>query len=58
VTPEMSNRDSRLTKPQKRPQFMTLFCQIIGILRSLKLTVICQIMTASWQVMTTICQLE
>ena len=52
----MSNRDTRLTKPQKSPQFVTLICQIIGIPCHSEVTAFCQIMTAEWQVVTPICQ--
>lgn len=51
----MSNRDSRLTKPQSSPQFVTPVCQIIGIQSLLIVTAICQIMTANWHVVTLIC---
>lgn len=57
MTPEMSNHDTRLTKPQKSPQFVTLFCQIIVFQSQSEVTAICQIMTAEWQVVTQICQI-
>ena len=56
VTPGMSNRDTRLTKPQKSPQFVTLFCQIIGVQDTIEVTAICQIVTGSWRIVTLICQ--
>ena len=56
VTPEMSNRDTSLTKPQKSPQFVTPICQIIGFQSQSEVTAICQIMTPIWQVVTLIRQ--
>jgi hypothetical protein len=58
VTPEMSNRDTHLTKQQKSPQFVTPFCQIIGIQSQSEVTAFCQIMTSDWQVMSLICQMQ
>lgn len=54
----MSNRDSRLTKRQNSPQFVTPICQIIGFQGQSEVTAICQIMTVKWQVVTLVCQTQ
>jgi len=52
----MSNRDTRMTKSQKSPQFVTPICQIIDIQSLSLMTAICQVMTSEWQVVTAFCQ--
>lgn len=58
MTLEMSNRDTRVTKQQKCHQFVTPICQIIGIQSQSEVTAFCQIVTANWQVVTPICQMQ
>ena len=42
----MSNRDTRLTKQWKCPQFVTLFCQIIAIQSQSEVT--CEMQNANY----------
>ncbi len=58
MTPEMSNRDTHLTKQRKYPQFVTPICQINCKQDRSEVTAICQIVTADWQVMTALCHVN